>query len=172
MKPSYQDLEKRIRELEARFDNVGSQNSKPDNNKNNTNELQELKKTIRELEKENNELNRKNLELQGLDKEIQQSKEIYRLIHCLNGKEAVQLCKENPDIDLVLMDIKMPLMNGYEATKQIKAFRPALPVIAQTAYAMAEDEDKARNAGCDDYVSKPINPEKLLNLIDKYKKNK
>jgi CheY-like chemotaxis protein len=94
------------------------------------------------------------------------------VIHSVNGEEAVKMCKENQDIDLVLMDIKMPIMNGYEATKRIKAFRPDLPVIAQTAYAMAEDRDKALNAGCDGYVPKPIDPAELLALLNKYKKKR
>ncbi len=90
-----------------------------------------------------------------------------KLIHARNGKEAVELVKSRPDIDLVLMDIKMPVMNGYEATGQIKKFNPDLPVIAQTAYALAGDRIKALNAGCDDYLSKPIKSEDLSVIIHK-----
>ena len=90
------------------------------------------------------------------------------LIWAVNGLEAVDICKANKNIDLVLMDIRMPKMNGYEATKKIKSFRKELPVIALTAYAMAEDGVKSIEAGCDEYFSKPIRPSKLLSAIDKF----
>jgi CheY-like chemotaxis protein len=73
-----------------------------------------------------------------------------------------------PEISLVLMDIKMPFMNGLDATRRIKEHFPELPVIAQTAYAMQEDKTKASAAGCDDYITKPIKKSELLALIDKY----
>ena len=85
-----------------------------------------------------------------------------------NGKEAIKNCNENLDIDLVLMDINMPVMNGYEATKQIKKNKPNLPIIAQTAYAIAGDRKKSIDAGCDDYITKPIKKEKLFEMIGKY----
>ena len=88
-----------------------------------------------------------------------------KLIWAKNGEEAVQYCQSNPEIDFVLMDIKMPQLDGYEATKLIKSFRPQLPIVAQTAYAMSEDRIKALNAGCDNYIAKPINKKRLLNLI-------
>jgi len=84
-----------------------------------------------------------------------------------NGEEAVTLCKNDPDIDIVLMDINMPVMNGYDATKAIKAFRPTLPIIAQTAYAIAGDREKSIEVGCDEYISKPIKREELLDKIKK-----
>ena len=84
-----------------------------------------------------------------------------------DGKEAIKLCKENSSIDLVLMDINMPVMNGYEATKEIKKFRSKLPIIAQTAYAIAGDREKSLAAGCDDYISKPIKAELLMEKIGK-----
>ena len=84
------------------------------------------------------------------------------------GKEAIRFCYENPDIDLVLMDIKMPDLNGYKATKQIKKFRPDLPIIAQTAYALFGDDKKAENAGCDGYITKPFKKKILYNFINKY----
>ena len=87
-------------------------------------------------------------------------------IHAANGIEAVEICAVNNDINLVLMDIKLPLMNGYEATRRIKKTKPDLPVIAQTAYAMNEDREKAIEAGCDGYISKPIITSELLKLID------
>jgi len=89
-----------------------------------------------------------------------------------NGREALELCISNPGIDMVLMDIKMPDMTGYEATRLIKEVRPVLPVIAQTAYALYGDEEKSENAGCDDYITKPINRKRLLEILEKYLVNK
>ena len=89
-------------------------------------------------------------------------------IHALNGKEAVDFCRQNPEISIVLMDIKMPVMNGDEATKQIRVFRPELPIIAITAYAQTGDEHRFLEAGCNDYIAKPIKKEKILSLIKKY----
>lgn len=77
---------------------------------------------------------------------------------------------KTPDIDLILMDIRMPVMDGLEATKQIKSIRPELPVIAQTAYAFSEEKMQILSFGCDDYISKPIERKKLIELIDKYLK--
>jgi PAS domain S-box-containing protein len=91
----------------------------------------------------------------------------HRVIWAKNGEEAVQLCKENNTIDLVLMDINMPVMKGYEATREIKKLRPQLPIIAQTAFAIAGDRKKSIAAGCDDYISKPINKKMLLDKIEK-----
>jgi CheY-like chemotaxis protein len=72
----------------------------------------------------------------------------------------------HPEINLVLMDIKMSLLNGYEATKQIKQLRPVLPIIVQTAFASIEDREKAENAGCDGFITKPIDKQKLGKLIE------
>jgi len=85
-----------------------------------------------------------------------------------NGLEAVQLCKENPDIDFVLMDIKMPELNGYEATKLIRQFNKDIIIFAQTAYALPGDREKSIAAGCNDYISKPYSQAELTGLIDKY----
>ncbi len=90
------------------------------------------------------------------------------IIHSKNGKEAVDLCETNSEIDFVLMDIKMPVMNGHEATKLIKEFRPDLSIVAQTAYSTKEDKGKAISAGCDDFISKPISEETLKKIINKY----
>ena len=84
-----------------------------------------------------------------------------------NGWEAVELVQHHPEINLVLMDLKMPIMNGFEATKLIKLRRPDLPVIAQTAFTSTEDKEKAREAGCDSFITKPINKSELLELIHK-----
>jgi len=91
-----------------------------------------------------------------------------KTIHANNGKEAIELSKRHPEISMVLMDVKMPEMNGYEATKQIKKFLPELTIVAQTAYAMQGDNEKAIEAGCDDYISKPIKKKKLYNLLEKH----
>ncbi len=90
------------------------------------------------------------------------------LIWARNGQEAVDIVKRIPSIDLVLMDIKMPLMNGYDATRKIKSINPNIPVIAQTAYAMSEEREKSIIVGCDDYIAKPINYEDLLNTVSRY----
>ncbi|MDX1285696.1 MAG: ATP-binding protein, partial [Draconibacterium sp.] len=89
------------------------------------------------------------------------------VLHATNGLEAVELVETNDQIDLVLMDIKMPVMDGYEATGKIKNIRPQLPVIAVTAFALPEDEKKAKDAGCDDYLSKPIEKADLIHLLEK-----
>jgi PAS domain S-box-containing protein len=100
--------------------------------------------------------------------EILLKKEGITVIHAIDGKEAVRCCREHPEISLVLMDMKMPEMNGMEATLEIKSFRKDLPVIAITAYAMSGYESKAVGSGCDDYISKPISKEKLLALLRIY----
>jgi two-component system, sensor histidine kinase and response regulator len=84
-----------------------------------------------------------------------------------NGFEAVNIYKEHPEINMVLMDMKMPVMDGFEATAILKSLNPALPVIALTAYAMSGDEQKAREAGCDEYLTKPVSKSKLFALIEK-----
>ena len=84
-----------------------------------------------------------------------------------NGKEAIEIFNKE-EIDLVLMDLQMPEMNGYEATKIMKAKRPDLPIVAQTAFAMSDDREKALDAGCDDYLAKPIKSKDLLNTVEKY----
>jgi PAS domain S-box-containing protein len=90
------------------------------------------------------------------------------IIHASNGREAIEKFKENPEIGLVLMDIKMPVMDGLEATRQIKAINRDVPVIAITAYAMAGDEARILDAGCDYFLSKPINKKLLLARMSEY----
>jgi signal transduction histidine kinase len=90
------------------------------------------------------------------------------IIWAVDGVEAVEFCKQNESIDLILMDMKMPNMNGYEATIEIKKLGVKCPVIAQTAYALQDDEVKTFTAGCDDYLSKPIKSRDLYNCMDKY----
>lgn len=91
-----------------------------------------------------------------------------KILWAKNGEEAITYVKEHDEIDLILMDIKMPILNGIEATMQIKEFKPELPVVAQTAYAMVNDKENILNAGCDDYITKPIDLELLYELLDKY----
>lgn len=88
------------------------------------------------------------------------------LLWVQNGKLAVEAVKENPKVDLVLMDIKMPVMDGYQATVLIKRWNNKMPVIAQTAYAMMEDKNKCLAVGCDDFISKPID---IYGLVQKIK---
>lgn len=90
------------------------------------------------------------------------------IIHAENGKEAVNICKENKDIDVVLMDIRMPIMDGIEATSQIKMTNNNLPIIVQTAFTMSTEKEKSFKAGCDDYISKPINIKELYATVSKY----
>jgi signal transduction histidine kinase/CheY-like chemotaxis protein len=90
----------------------------------------------------------------------------YKIIRAENGQEAVDICLNNPNIDLVLMDIKMPIMDGYEAFEKISPIRPNLPIIAQTAFSSNEDKDKIFKVGFTDYITKPINRERLFELID------
>lgn len=90
----------------------------------------------------------------------------FDVIRASNGKEAVDKCKSNSNIGLVFMDIRMPVLNGYEATEIIKHNRPNLPVIIQSAYAMEEDLEFGKNVGCNAYLTKPINSEKLYFVVD------
>ncbi len=82
-----------------------------------------------------------------------------------NGEAALQLAANHPEISLVLMNMKMPVMNGFEATREIKKIRPELPIIVQTAYTSKEDQEKAKQAGCDGFIAKPIKTSELLGLI-------
>jgi len=85
-----------------------------------------------------------------------------------NGREAVDLIREHSEISVVLMDLKMPVMDGFEATREIKSFRKDLPIIAVTAYAMSGDEKKAYDCGCDDYIVKPTSTDELLQKLKKF----
>lgn len=90
------------------------------------------------------------------------------LIWADTGKSAIEAVQKNSNIDVILMDIKMPEMNGYEATQVIKKTHPEIPIIAQTAYALAGEKEKILEAGCNDYLSKPIMGKVLLEKIEKY----
>jgi signal transduction histidine kinase/ActR/RegA family two-component response regulator/sensor domain CHASE-containing protein len=84
------------------------------------------------------------------------------------GLEAVEICRNNPDIDLILMDIQMPQMNGYEATREIRKFNNSIIILAQTAFALEGDKEKTIEAGCNGYISKPIKKEELSKLMQYY----
>lgn len=90
------------------------------------------------------------------------------IIHADNGKDAIKQFKNNPDIDVILMDIRMPIMDGIEATTQIKHIDKNIPIIVQTAFTMSSEKEKSFKAGCDDYISKPINIKELYATVCKY----
>ncbi|MDQ1264909.1 MAG: Hybrid sensor histidine kinase/response regulator [Bacteroidota bacterium] len=90
------------------------------------------------------------------------------ILHAQNGELAVELVRNISDIDLILMDIRMPVMDGVEAINQIKDIRPGLPIIVQTAYAFREEKETFQSTGYHDYIAKPIQKEDLMKLISKY----
>jgi PAS domain S-box-containing protein len=90
------------------------------------------------------------------------------VIRAVDGREAVEICRNNPNIDLVLMDIQMPEMNGLMATEEIKKFNRKIPIIAQTANAISEERQRCLQAGCDDFITKPVNISELYAKIDKW----
>ena len=94
-------------------------------------------------------------------------KKYYQFERARNGREAVEMVDKN-QYDIVLMDIKMPIMNGLEATKAIKEKHPDLPILALTANAFDSDRQLAMDAGCDDFLSKPVSSEECLETIKRY----
>ncbi len=139
---------------------VPARRIQPQSKKTETNSLQDLK-NVKILVAEDEESNYMYLE------EILDAYQI-DIYRAKNGQEALTILKKHPDVAFVLMDIKMPVMNGLEATKEIKKQYPGIPVIAQTAYATPEDIKKAKMAGCDDYLVKPIEKHKLLEIMRHY----
>jgi CheY-like chemotaxis protein len=97
------------------------------------------------------------------------SKKVFRV---KNGADAIEMCRNNPDIDLIMMDLKMPEMDGYEATRQIRLFNKTVCIIAQTAFGLVEEKQKAWDAGCNDYISKPIHIARLMEVIQKHFKKR
>jgi len=93
----------------------------------------------------------------------------YEMIEAITGEEGVALAAQHKP-DLILMDIQLPVIDGYEATRRIKAIPElrAIPVIAVTSYALAGDEQKTRDAGCDGYVAKPFSPRQLLAKVREF----
>ena len=96
------------------------------------------------------------------------SKVGYNLLRAKNGYEAVEFARAYDDIDLILMDIKMPVKNGVEATREIRLFKPNLPIIATTAFAIPGDREVFLKAGCDDYIPKPLKSEILIEMVNKF----
>jgi hypothetical protein len=94
------------------------------------------------------------------------------ILFAVNGREAIDICKKHSDIDIILMDIKLPDLNGYDATLQIRKFNKDVIIIAQTALGLVGDREKSMEAGCDDYISKPVNQEVLVELIELHLKKK
>lgn len=86
-------------------------------------------------------------------------------VHAKNGEQAIEFCRERPDINVVLMDIRLPTIDGVETTERIRTFRPNLPIIAQTAYAMDEDRERFGDVGFDGQVTKPIAPDHLVATV-------
>ncbi len=91
-----------------------------------------------------------------------------KLMHVVNGTEAVEACRNHPDFDVVLMDIKMSEMDGYEAVRQIREFNQSVIIIAQTAFAMAGERERALEVGCNDYLAKPIVGDELIKVIGRH----
>jgi len=91
-----------------------------------------------------------------------------KIIPASNGREAVDFCSSNNGIDLVIMDMKMPVLDGFDATRMIKKIRPELTVIAVSAYAYYDDEEKALAAGCDDFLSKPFEKSELIRTLSRH----
>jgi PAS domain S-box-containing protein len=141
-------------------------------------DVKKIKETVilteADMNKENWDLNRKVILIAEDDKfsfEVLKAilaKTKARLLYARNGKEAVELFKTEPVIDLILMDIQMPEMNGYEATRIIKGINKNVPVISQTAYKMEHNREESLKAGCDDFITKPILPDDLIRIIKKH----
>jgi CheY-like chemotaxis protein len=91
-----------------------------------------------------------------------------RLIWARSGREAVDICFNQEFIDLVLMDLEMPGMNGLEATREIKKIRKEIPIIAQTAFEAYFNEEEIFHAGCSQIITKPLLPDLLLNIVARY----
>ena len=98
-------------------------------------------------------------------------KKHYEVVRAINGREAIEKVEALGDIDIVLMDLKMPEMDGLEATRILKHKYPKLPIIALTANAFSSDREQAFEAGCDDFLSKPVNSELCLETMAKYFKD-
>jgi len=90
-----------------------------------------------------------------------------KIVWAMDGQEAIDKFKEN-DIDLVLMDLQLPILDGYTATKEIKKINPDIPIIAQTAHVMSGEREKCLEAGCDDYLAKPIRLQILMDTLSRF----
>lgn len=90
------------------------------------------------------------------------------ILHASNGKDAIESCLTHPEIKLILMDGMMPVMTGYDATREIRKFRPELPIVVLTAYVSQTSIRDAVASGCTDYLAKPIGKEELLSVLKKW----
>ena len=91
-----------------------------------------------------------------------------KILRAKNGRECVELVRKEPSVDLILMDVQMPVMNGMEATKAIKSFRKDITIITQTAFALKENKENCKAVGSDDFLTKPIRVATLLKTLGKY----
>ncbi|MBC8342862.1 MAG: response regulator [Bacteroidetes bacterium] len=91
-----------------------------------------------------------------------------QVLWAMDGETAIELCKEHESIDIVLMDIRLPGIDGYETTREIRKFRPDIPIVAQTAYVYHNNKHLVLDAGCDDLITKPIKKDVLLRKVNKY----
>ena len=91
-----------------------------------------------------------------------------KILYATNGQEALEACMANPQIDIVLMDIQMPVMNGLDATRAIRKLNPGIPVIAITAFVHSEDKQRCFDAGCNDFLSKPCSRADMLLTVNNY----
>ena len=90
------------------------------------------------------------------------------VLHAWNGLQVIELLRKHPDVSIILMDIKMPVMDGYDATREVKKINPDIVVIAQTAYSFEADKTNCFEAGCDYYMAKPICKRQLYSIMEKY----
>ena len=104
-----------------------------------------------------------------LEKILQDTK--VKIVRAINGKEAIDIYKENQNINLILMDIRMPEIDGFDATKEIKKINKNVPIIVETAYSIEHGKEMGKESGCDDYIVKPININKLIAVINKHINN-
>ena len=140
------------------------------------NEMQIVDKGVVELEEKNQNKGLKILITEDDETTekliaIQIKKYSKEVLIARNGLDAVQICRNNPDLDLILMDIKMPVMNGYEATKQIREFNKKVIIVAQTAYALLGDNEKSIETGFNDFIFKPFKNVTFADLMEKHFKN-
>ena len=129
--------------------------------------------TTEELKNAAGKPGRKLLVVEDEESNYQLLKELLRdsgmnILHAVNGRQAIEIVERHQDIDLVIMDIQLPLIDGYEATRMIKEIRSTLPVIALSAHALPGDREKALEAGCDDYLSKPFIGSDLIEKVGKH----
>lgn len=90
------------------------------------------------------------------------------ILHAVNGADAIELVNNNPEIHLILMDLRLPDVNGLLVTRMIRQVKPKMPIIAQTAYAMPNDRQECLSSGCNDYIAKPIRRNDFIGLVSKY----